>query len=145
MAVGEDHSEESWTLQVGSRQYSFAEATQRSGGEVQWCLDSVDVPDWEDGDEIAVKIFSSAPALSTDATLSELALSPGTLTPTFDPETTQYTATVENTVERVPGTLLLAFAARLEPGVLAERRRPTARSRCRTRRATAQPRSRARR
>ena len=98
-------SEESWALQVGGRRFSFADADVRVKNNVEWCLDSADELGWEDGDEIAVKFFSSSPALSTDATLSELALSPGTLTPTFDPETTQYTATVENTVERVTVTV----------------------------------------
>ena len=97
------HSKESWVLLLGSRQFSFA-AAERSGGEVQWCLDSVDVPGWEDGDEIAVKLLSSASGASTDASLSGLGLSPGALTPAFDAETTQYTATVENTVERVTVT-----------------------------------------
>ena len=104
------HSKESWVLLLGSRQFSFA-AAERSGGEVQWCLDSVDVPGWEDGDEIAVKLLSSASGASTDASLSGLGLSPGTLTPAFDAETTQYTATVENTVERVTVTVTVTAAA----------------------------------
>jgi hypothetical protein len=48
-----------------------------------------------------VKVVRAAPVLSTDATLSTLTVSEGTLTPVFDPATTTYSVEVANTVTSI--------------------------------------------
>ena len=57
----------------------------------------------EDGstEGYTVTVTREAPGVSSDADLSDLSLSPGTLSPTFDAATTSYTASVANAVSTV--------------------------------------------
>ena len=51
-----------------------------------------------------LEVTKAGPTLSGDATLASLGTDPGTMTPAFDPETTEYTVNVTHDVEEVTAT-----------------------------------------
>ena len=91
-----------YTLQLGGLSFTLGDP-----GSIGFFDISTDDIDWTDGETVTVKLFegSGGVTLSDDATLTSLVLYADsieldeeivTLTPAFDPETTEYTAVVGN-------------------------------------------------
>ena len=88
----------SLVLQVGGRSCNFSDST-IEGAEHRWDGRNTARP-WTAGAELTARLVRSTSA----ASLSNLTLSDGTLSPPFDRTKTSYTATVANTVEAVTVT-----------------------------------------
>ena len=67
-----DNSDTSWVLHVGSHTYNFADADERSSGEVDWCGVTASDLGWAGGDTVTLKIVGpSAPSVSSIALTSD--------------------------------------------------------------------------
>ena len=96
-----------WTLYVGTTPFEMTSATQPNPSAQISSFGWADsIPSLSDGDSVTVRL--TAPPLSTDATLSGLALASGTtpvsLNETFAPGTYSYTADVASSVHSVTVT-----------------------------------------